>query len=69
MTIYTLLRRGPSVTANKTTEQEVTNEGIFDKEIQTCKQMTKKADDTHKAVSFTETNEGSKMMTKGAMHP
>ena len=31
--------------------------------------MTKKADDTHKAVSFTETDEGSKMMTKGAMHP
>ena len=31
--------------------------------------MTKKANDTYEVISFTETNEGSRMMTKGAMHP
>ena len=43
--------------------------GIFDKEIETCKQMTKKADDTHEAVSFIETDGGSRMTTMGATHP
>ena len=31
--------------------------------------MTKKADDTHEAVSFIETDGGSRMTTMGATHP
>ena len=43
--------------------------GIFDKEIETCKQMTKKANNIYGDVSFIETDEGYRTMTMGVTHP
>ena len=41
----------------------------FDKEIETYKQMTERADDTYEVVRFTETDGGSRMMTMKVKHP
>ena len=66
---YPYYSETPLATTNGTTEQGAADKGIFDKEIENYKQVTKKANDTYKAISFTETDGGLKKMTMGATHP